>query len=165
MRAHRPGIAHFHPTKSGEGPIIGCRTSVPSNDPSKPACSCLRQGPSWFPTARVQRGLSEAARCASTGDQQAALPLPLLSVRVPGARTNMGAFSITPLLTHPKPSATMTFAWSLSNIGLLLRRTMLRHLLCSRPRKILNVFQRIRLRFSEACGRAPAYPPSPRNER
>ena len=32
--------------------------------------------PDWSPTARVQRGPSEAARCASTGDQQATLPLP-----------------------------------------------------------------------------------------
>ena len=29
----------------------------------------------WSPTARGQRGPSEAARCASTGDQQTALPL------------------------------------------------------------------------------------------
>ncbi|MCG3773616.1 MAG: hypothetical protein JW395_0425 [Nitrospira sp.] len=40
----------------------------------------------------------------------------------------------------------------------LLRRTMSRHLLCSRPQKILNVFQRIRLRFFGACGRASACP-------
>ena len=33
--------------------------------------------PAWSPTARVQRGPSEAARCASTGDQQATLPSPL----------------------------------------------------------------------------------------
>ncbi len=38
----------------------------------------------------------------------------------------------------------------------LLRRTISRHLLCSRSRKILNVFQRICLRFFEACGLASA---------
>ena len=38
----------------------------------------------------------------------------------------------------------------------LLQRTMHRHLLCSRPRKILTILQRIRLRFFEACGRASA---------
>ncbi|MGH7181260.1 MAG: hypothetical protein ACREJN_04690, partial [Nitrospiraceae bacterium] len=32
----------------------------------------------WSPTARVQRGPSEAARCASTGDQRATFPLPPL---------------------------------------------------------------------------------------
>ncbi|MDF0674473.1 MAG: hypothetical protein P0120_09100 [Nitrospira sp.] len=36
----------------------------------------------------------------------------------------------------------------------LLRRRMHQHLLRSRPRKILNVFQRIRLRFFVACGLA-----------
>jgi hypothetical protein len=33
--------------------------------------------PGWSLIARVQRGPSEAARCASTGDQQAILPFPL----------------------------------------------------------------------------------------
>jgi hypothetical protein len=40
----------------------------------------------------------------------------------------------------------------------LLRRTMAKHLRCSRPRKILIVFQRIRFRFFGVCGRAAAYP-------
>jgi hypothetical protein len=38
----------------------------------------------------------------------------------------------------------------------LLRQTMHRHLRCSRRRKILNVFQRIRFRFFSACGLASA---------
>lgn len=37
-------------------------------------------------------------------------------------------------------------------------RIMARHLLCSRHWKILNVFQRVRLRFFGACSRASAYP-------
>jgi hypothetical protein len=36
----------------------------------------------------------------------------------------------------------------------LLRRRIRDHLRCSRPEKILNVFQRIRLRFFRACGLA-----------
>ena len=40
----------------------------------------------------------------------------------------------------------------------LLRRTRARHLLCSRSRTILTVFQRIRLRFFVAYGRASACP-------
>src|SRR6267143_6592827 len=40
--------------------------------------------PDWSPTARVQRGSSETARCASTGDQQATLsPLPAQSPPMP----------------------------------------------------------------------------------
>jgi hypothetical protein len=35
-----------------------------------------------LPTARVQRGPSEAARCASTGDHQASPILPLLHLRL-----------------------------------------------------------------------------------
>jgi hypothetical protein len=38
--------------------------------------------------------------------------------------------------------------------AILLRQTICRHLRRSRPEKILNVFQRIRLRFSLACGLA-----------
>ncbi len=38
----------------------------------------------------------------------------------------------------------------------LLRRTICAHLRRSRPEKILNVFQRIRLRFFRACGLAYA---------
>lgn len=37
---------------------------------------------------------------------------------------------------------------------LLLRRTMLDHLHCSRPQKILSASQRMRLRFFRACGLA-----------
>jgi outer membrane lipoprotein len=43
-------------------------------------------------------------------------------------------------------------------LTVLLRRMMARYLLCSQPRKILTVFQRIRLQFFRACGRASAYP-------
>ena len=44
------------------------------DDPSNLAClRYLWDGPDESPTARVQRGPSQAARCASTGDQQATL--------------------------------------------------------------------------------------------
>ena len=36
-------------------------------------------GLNWSPTARVQRGESSTARCASTGDQQPPFPPPLES--------------------------------------------------------------------------------------
>jgi hypothetical protein len=39
-------------------------------------------------------------------------------------------------------------------LTILLRRTIRNHLRRSRPEKILNVFQRIRLRFFRACGLA-----------
>ena len=39
-------------------------------------------------------------------------------------------------------------------MAILLRRTIRDHLRRSRPEKILNVFQRIRLRFFRACGLA-----------
>jgi hypothetical protein len=39
-------------------------------------------------------------------------------------------------------------------LTVLLRRTIRDHLRRSRPEKILNVFQRIRLRFFRACGLA-----------
>jgi hypothetical protein len=40
--------------------------------------------------------------------------------------------------------------------AILLRQTICRHLRRSRLEKILNVFQRIRLRFFRACGLASA---------
>ena len=45
------------------------------------AASASKKGPlggrpAWSPTARVQRGSSETARCASTGEQQDTLSLP-----------------------------------------------------------------------------------------
>jgi outer membrane lipoprotein len=43
-------------------------------------------------------------------------------------------------------------------LTVLLRRAMAGHLLCSRPRKNFTVFQRIRLWFFAACGRATACP-------
>ena len=39
-------------------------------------------------------------------------------------------------------------------LTVLLRRTIFDHLRRARPEKILNVFQRIRLRFFRACGLA-----------
>src|ERR1043165_7198559 len=50
----------------------------------------------------------------------------------------------------------MPFPGACPTLPLLLRRTMIRHLLCSRSRKILNVFQRIRLRLFGTCGCASA---------
>jgi len=60
--------------------ILDCarRTSIfPIEiDPSKLARFPFTGGwPAWSPTARVQRAPSERARCASTGDQQAPLPI------------------------------------------------------------------------------------------
>ena len=43
-----------------------------------------------------------------------------------------------------------------SILTILLRRTMAKYLLCSRPQKNLPVFQRIRIRFFVVCGRATA---------
>jgi hypothetical protein len=63
-----------------------------------------------------------------------------------------------PLASPSPPPVQCPIRWSLSHIGLLLRRTMTRHMLCSRSRKILNVFQRIRLRFFTTCGLASACP-------
>ena len=42
-------------------------------------------------------------------------------------------------------------------LTVLLRRTMCDHLRRSRPEKILNVFQRIRFRFFQACGLASGH--------
>src|SRR5713101_1337256 len=63
------------------------RTAViHSIDPSKLAYLLFTGGwPVWSPTARVQRGPSEAARCASTGDQQATLVPPLLTALSTGS--------------------------------------------------------------------------------
>ena len=47
--------------------------SLPS--PTSSPISLFGGWPVRSPTARVQRGPSQAARCASTGDQQASLPL------------------------------------------------------------------------------------------
>ena len=46
----------------------------------------------------------------------------------------------------------------------LLRRTIRSHLRRARPETILNVFQRIHLRFFRACGLASGAPHSPRHE-
>ena len=46
----------------------------------------------------------------------------------------------------------------------LLQRTIRDHLRRSQPEKILDVFQRIHLRFFRACSLASAAPPSPRDE-
>ena len=49
------------------------------DDPSKLACLCYpRDSPDESPAARVQRGPSEAARCASTGGSPGH-PIPLLA--------------------------------------------------------------------------------------
>ena len=47
-----------------------------------------------------------------------------------------------------------SFLGACPTLTFLLRRTIRNHLRRSRPEKILNVFQRIHLRFSRACGLA-----------
>ncbi len=48
----------------------------------------------------------------------------------------------------------LSFLGAYPTLTFLLRRTIRGHLRRSRPEKILNVFQRIRLRFFQACGLA-----------
>ncbi len=48
----------------------------------------------------------------------------------------------------------LSFLGACPTLTFLLRRTIRNHLRRSRPEKILNVFQRIRLRFFQACGLA-----------
>ncbi len=48
----------------------------------------------------------------------------------------------------------LSFLGASPTLTVLLRRTIRDHLRRSRPEKILNVFQRIRLRFFQACGLA-----------
>ena len=52
--------------------VIPCAFREHSCQCSTKACSChvSKRCPDWSPTARVQGGPSEAARCASTGDQR-----------------------------------------------------------------------------------------------
>ena len=135
-----------------------------------PLC-CWRGGLAFPHRVRVQRGPSEAARCARKGDHQASLLsflfLHSFSVksswrewpRLPStarigralfhrarSASKEGAWSLPLSLLdlNLHPPRTMSIPWNLSDIALLLRRRMIRQLLCSRPRKILNVFQRIR---------------------
>ena len=42
---------------------------LPFQSPFQASSYLIRGWPAWSPTARVQRGPSQAARCASTGDQ------------------------------------------------------------------------------------------------
>ena len=100
-------------------------------------------------------GTSCAAKQGETY-QQPAGPVKARAARLP--QPTLSCISI-------RTPRTISIFWSLSDIGLLLRRTMIRHMLCSRTRKILNVFQRIRLRFFVPCGLASARPRSPRFER
>ena len=59
-------------------------TLILLNDPSTLTPPLTGGWPVWPPIARVQRGPSKAARCASTGGQQATLPiLPLTDVPFP----------------------------------------------------------------------------------
>ncbi|TKS61999.1 MAG: hypothetical protein EWM72_00126 [Nitrospira sp.] len=63
-----------------------------------------------------------------------------------------------PALEYPSPIPVQCcFLGACPTLTVLLWRTMPRHLHCSRPRKILNVFQRIRLRLLGACGRVSAW--------
>jgi hypothetical protein len=53
----------------------------------------LEGGQVWSPTARVQRGSSETARCTSTGDHLVCPLMLLLRARVPGAQDQRGCSS------------------------------------------------------------------------
>ena len=59
----------------------------------------LEGGLAWSPTARVQRGSSETARCTSTGDHLVCPLMLLLRARVPGAQDQRGCPS------HPSDRA------------------------------------------------------------
>lgn len=56
--------------------------------PSLLVCIVPRSGPDGSPTARVQRGFSETARCASTGDPSA--PLLFLLPPLLGQQADIG---------------------------------------------------------------------------
>jgi len=72
-----------------------------------------------------------------------------------GKTKGSGVFfgKLSPASRPPRPVLVVCVR-SLSDMTVLLRRTIRDHLRRSRPRKILNVFQRIHLRFFRACGLA-----------
>ena len=71
----------------------------------------------------------------------------------------MEAQGSTPRLPRGRPSL-----GACPTLTVLLRRTIRDRLRRSRPRKTLNVFQRIHLRFSGPCAAHLAAPPAPRHE-
>jgi hypothetical protein len=74
-----------------------------------------------------------------------------------------GPFSLTfcqivaLMLPHRSVFAGVLLLGACPILTVLLRRTICDHLHRSRPEKILNVFQRIRLRFFQACGLASGH--------
>ena len=85
------------------------------------------------------------------------IPASYRHVQFKESRKSQKGGAIAPQSLLRRPISGYRTPRSLSDIDRL-RRTMPRHLLCSRPRKILTAFQRIRLRFFGACGRASACP-------
>src|SRR5262245_913402 len=58
-------------TKGVAKAVLHCAHRTIKLFPPSSLVPCLSGWPVWSPTARVQRGPSEAARCASKGDQRA----------------------------------------------------------------------------------------------
>ena len=75
----------------------------------------------WSPTARVQRGPSETARCTSTGDYQAPPP-PLLREQGTGTRVIPSLFTVRVLRVRRAPGRSL-----LTPLRLISSRRIRRH--------------------------------------